>query len=129
IGESLILSYLKDAASHAIILDLKNRAPRTLALNGIGTATGFRGKPGDPETFYAFTSFNRPSTIYRMDLATGRNTVFAEPRLAFAPADYAVEQRFYASKDGTRIPLFLVRRKDVAAAGKPVPTLLYGYGG
>ncbi len=129
IGDSLILNYLKDAASRAVILDLKNRAPRTLALNGIGTASGFRGRPGDPETFYAFTSFNRPSTIYRMDLATGRTTVFAEPRLAFDPANYAVEQRFYASKDGTRIPLFLVRRKDVAAAGKPVPTLLYGYGG
>lgn len=129
IGQSLILSYLKDAASRAVILDLRNRAPRTLALNGIGTASGFRGKPGDPETFYAFTSFNRPSTIYRMDLASGRTTIFAEPRLAFDPADYAVEQRFYPSKDGTRIPLFLVRRKDVAAAGKPVPTLLYGYGG
>jgi prolyl oligopeptidase len=129
IGESLILSYLRDAASVAVVLDLKGRAARGLALNGIGTASGFKGKPGDPETFYSFTSFNRPSTIYRLNLASGKTSVFAEPKLAFDPANYLVEQRFYPSKDGTQIPLFIVRRKDVVAAGQPVPTLLYGYGG
>ena len=54
---------------------------------------------------------------------------FALPRIAFNPADYAIEQRFFSSKDGTRVPMFLVRRKDLATAGKAVPTILYGYGG
>jgi prolyl oligopeptidase len=129
VGDSLILSYLRDAASVAVVLDLKGRAARGLALNGIGTASGFKGRPGDPETFYSFTSFNRPSTVYRLDLASGKTTVFAEPKLAFKPDDYLVEQRFYASRDGTRVPLFIVRSKRAAAAGRPVPTLLYGYGG
>jgi prolyl oligopeptidase len=64
-----------------------------------------------------------------MNLATGESVPFAEPRLLFEPHDYAVDQRFYPSKDGTRVPLFIVRRKSIAAAGRPVPTLLYGYGG
>ncbi|TCM19613.1 prolyl oligopeptidase [Novosphingobium sp. PhB165] len=129
IGSSLVLNYMRDAASHAEIVSVDGKTPRTLALNGIGTASGFRGRPGDPETFYAFSSFNRPASIFRLDMRTGKTEVFAEPKMDFSPDDIAVEQRFYTSKDGTRVPMFLVRRKDVAAAGKPVPTLLYGYGG
>jgi prolyl oligopeptidase len=129
IGNQLVLSYLKDAASRALILDLGGKPARTLALNGIGTAAGFRGKPGDPETFYSFASFNQPQSIYRLNLATGETTPFAEPRIGFDPATYDVSQRFYASKDGTKIPMFVVRRKDIALSGKAVPTLLYGYGG
>ena len=129
VGANLVLSYLKDAKSRAEVLSLDGKAARAFALQDIGTASGFRGKPGDPESFYSFTSFNRPPTIYRIDLATGKSTVFAAPSLNFAPDDYLVEQRFYASKDGTRIPLFVVRKKSVVAAGQAVPTLLYGYGG
>jgi prolyl oligopeptidase len=129
VGNQLILSYLRDAASRAVIYDLSGRTVRSLALNGIGTAAGFRGKAGDPETFYSFTSFNRPQAVYRMNLATGETAPFAEPALTFDPAQYDVDQRFYASKDGTRVPMFVVRKKSVALAGKPVPTLLYGYGG
>jgi len=129
VGTRLILSYLKDAKTRAIIYDLAGRPARELTLGEIGTASGFRGRPGDPETFYAFASFNRPSTIYRLNLASGRTTVFAEPKLGFAPDDFLVEQRFYRSKDGTEIPMFLVRSKAVAAQNRPVPTLLYGYGG
>lgn len=129
IGTQLILAYLKDASSRAVIVDLKGKAVRALSLNGIGTAAGFRGKPGDPETFYSYTSFNQPQAIYRLNLATGESSTFAAAKLTFDPRDYAVDQRFYASKDGTKVPLFVVRKKDVAAAGKPVPTLLYGYGG
>jgi len=129
IGNQLVLNYLKDASTRALIVDLNGKSVRTLSLNGIGTAAGFRGKPGDPETFYSYTSFNQPQAIYRMNLATGESTSFAAPELNFSPKDYDVEQRFYNSRDGTRVPLFIVRRKDVAAAGKPVPTLLYGYGG
>ena len=128
IGRQLILTYLQDASSRALIYDLKGRKVRTLQLNGIGTARGFEGKPGDPETFYSYTSFNQPQSIYRMNIRTGESTVFAQPDLNFDPARYKVEQRFYASKDGTRVPMFIVRRADIPA-GKALPTLLYGYGG
>jgi len=129
VGTRLILSYLRDASTRALVFDLAGQPAREISLQAIGTASGFRGKPGDPETFYAFTSFNRPSTIYRLNLATGRATVFAEPKLTFDPEAYLVEQRFYASKDGTQVPLFLVRSKAAAEAGRALPTLLYGYGG
>ncbi len=129
IGDKLVLSYLKDAASRALILDLNGRGAKELSLNGLGTASGFRGKPGDPETFYSYTSFNQPTAIFRMDIATGATTSFARPVLTFEPQRYLVEQRFFASKDGTRIPMFIVRRRDIAEAQTPVPTLLYGYGG
>ncbi|MBW8754011.1 MAG: S9 family peptidase [Sphingomonadales bacterium] len=129
IGKQLVLQYLKDASSRALVFDLNGKSVRAISLNGIGTAAGFGGKPGDPETFYAFTSFNRPQTIYRMNLATGESAPFASPNLVFEPHDFDVDQRFYTSKDGTRVPMFIVRKKSIAAAGKPVPTLLYGYGG
>jgi prolyl oligopeptidase len=108
---------------------LEGKPTSHIELSAIGTASGFNGQPGDPETFYAFTSFNQPSAIYRYDTNTGQSTLFAQPKLTFDPNNYVIEQRFYASKDGTKIPLFLVRRKDVALANRPVPTLLYGYGG
>ncbi|WP_454796817.1 prolyl oligopeptidase family serine peptidase [Novosphingobium lindaniclasticum] len=129
VGQQLVLNYMRDAASHAEIVGLDGKPGRALALNGIGTASGFRGKPGDPETFYSFTSFNRPAAIFRMNLDTGMSEPFAEPVMDFDPSDVVVEQRFYTSRDGTRVPMFLVRRKDVVQSGKAVPTLLYGYGG
>jgi len=129
IGNKLVLSYLKDAASRALVLDLSGRGATELSMTGLGTAAGFRGKPGDPETFYSFTSFNQPTAIYRLDIATGRTTSFAKPELVFDPRLYKVEQLFYASKDGTRVPMFVVRKRAIAEAGTPVPTLLYGYGG
>jgi prolyl oligopeptidase len=129
VGSKLILAYLEHASTRAVVYDLTGKPARSIELSDIGTASGFRGKPGDPETFYSFSSFNRPATVYRLDLATGETRPFAEPELTFAPTDFDIEQRFYPSKDGTRIPLFIVRKKAIAAAGKPVPTLLYGYGG
>ena len=129
IGDKLVLSYLKDAASRAVVYDLRGRGAKVLSLSGLGTAAGFRGKPGDPETFYSFTSFNQPTAIYRLDLASGATRSFAQPALSFDPKDYAVEQLFYTSKDGTRVPMFVVRKAAIAAAKSPVPTLLYGYGG
>ncbi|QGN54314.1 prolyl oligopeptidase family protein [Novosphingobium sp. Gsoil 351] len=129
VGDRLILSYLKDAATRAVILDLHGRPARAIVLNGIGTAAGFDGRPGDPESFYSFSSFNRPASVYRLDMASGRTTPFAVPRLGFDPVDYAIEQRFYESKDGTRVPLFVIRNRRAAAAKQPLPTILYGYGG
>ena len=129
VGNKLILAYLEHASTRAVVYDLTGKPARTIELSDIGTASGFRGKPGDAETFYSFTSFNRPSTVYRLDLSTGETRPFAEPELTFAPADFDIQQRFYRSKDGTEIPLFVVRRKSIVVAGQPVPTLLYGYGG
>jgi prolyl oligopeptidase len=129
VGNKLILSYLKDASTRAVVFDLSGKPAQAISLNSIGTASGFGGRPGDPETFYSFTSFNQPAAVYRMNLATGEVAVFAKPKLAFDPNAYAIEQRFFTSKDGTRVPLFLVRKKSTAALAKPVPTLLYGYGG
>ena len=92
---------------------------RKVELPGIGTASGFGGDLRRSETFFSFTSFNRPTTIYRYDVASGEATVWAAPKLAFNPDDYCVEQRFYASKDGTRVPMFIVRKKGVTG---PAPT-------
>lgn len=129
VGDRLVLNYMRDAASHAEILGLNGSKVQALRLTGIGTASGFRGRPGDPETFYAFTSFNCPASIFRLDIESGQTTPFATPRICYDPDAYVVEQRFFTSKDGTRVPMFIVRSRAVVAAGKPVPTLLYGYGG
>ena len=129
VGNRLVLSYLENASTRAVVTDFAGKPVRALALNGIGTAAGFDGRPGDPETFFSFSSFNQPAAIYRLDLVTGRTTPFARPRLSFRPDDYMVEQRFFTSKDGTRVPMFVVRSKAAAAAKTPLPTLLYGYGG
>ncbi len=129
VGDKLVLSYLKDAASTAEVLTLDGKKVQQIQLNAIGTASGFNGRPGDSETFYSYSSFNQPSGVFRFDSKTGKSTPFALPKLTFNPADYAVEQRFYTSKDGTRVPLFLVRKKGIAATKQPVPTILYGYGG
>nr|MBA2635373.1 S9 family peptidase [Sphingomonas sp.] len=126
VGGKLIASYLADAKSEVRVHALDGSRERVIDLPGIGTASGFSGDYGDPETFFAFTSFNRPTTIYRYDASSGRVGAWAEPKVAFNPEDYSVEQRFFASKDGTRVPMFIVRRKDVAG---PSPTVLYGYGG
>lgn len=129
IGDRFLLSYLRDGQTVAVMTDRKGKPGKAITLNGIGTASGFGGRPGDSETFYQFTSFNMPPAIYRMDLQTGAVTPFAVPKMAFDPADYLIEQMQYPSKDGTMVPLYVVRKKALAAAGKPVPTLLYGYGG
>lgn len=129
VGNRLILNYLKNGASTADVVSLDGKPVRQITLNAIGTAAGFSGKPNDPETFYSFASFNQPGAIYRFDSDTGVSAVFAQPKLTFNPDDFAVEQRFYASKDGTEVPMLIVRKKSLVNAGKPAPTLLYGYGG
>ena len=126
VGDKLIVTYLKDATTRAAVYDLEGNPLDDLALGELGTAGGFGGKAGDPETFYTFTSFNQPGAIYRLNVDTGEKTTFAAPELTFDPAQFVTKQKFYTSKDGTRVPMFIVRRKDVTG---PAPTLLYGYGG
>ncbi len=128
VGDKLILAYLQDAKSMAEMASLDGKPLRRIQLNSIGTASGFSGKPGDPETFYAFSSFNQPGSIYRFNTATAKTEPFAVPKLAFDPAQVSIEQRFYASKDGTEVPMFIVHKKGLDLS-KGAPTLLYAYGG
>ena len=128
VGGKLIASYLTDAKTEVRTYSLDGRPLGKVTLPGIGTAGGFSGDADDPETFFSFTSFNYPTTVYRYDAASGATSVWAQPKVAFDPQAFSVEQRFYRSKDGTKIPLFLVYRKGLDIS-RPRPTLLYGYGG
>lgn len=126
IAGELVLSYLVDAKSEVRRYSPDGQMLGKVALPGIGTVAGISGDADDAEAFYAFTSFNVPTTIYRYDVKADRADAWATPKVAFDPSRYAVEQRFYNSKDGTRVPMFVVRRKDVTG---PAPTVLWGYGG
>jgi prolyl oligopeptidase len=97
-------------------------------LPGVGSACGFGGEPDDAETFFSFESFNRPATIFRLNITSGEQTIFKQAAAPFDPDEYEVRQVFYPSKDGTRIPMFITHRKDTDLS-RGAPTLLYGYGG
>jgi prolyl oligopeptidase len=124
----LVCRYLKDARTQVKMFELDGTFVREVEFPGIGTATGFGGKRRDAETFYTFSSFATPPGIYRYDMKTGTSTLFRRPAVKFNPDDYVVEQVFYKSKDGTRVPMFLTRKKTTKPDGNN-PTLLYGYGG
>ena len=126
VGGTIFASYLVDAKTEVRRFGLDGKPQGKIALPGIGTAAGFAGKPEDTETFFSFSSYATPATVYRYDVKSGQVTPWASPKVAFNPDDFTVEQRFYASKDGTRVPMFLVRKKGATG---PAPTLLYGYGG
>ncbi|MDX1406450.1 MAG: prolyl oligopeptidase family serine peptidase, partial [Woeseiaceae bacterium] len=128
VGGRIVAEYMQDAWSVVKIFDLDGQQVGSVDLPGIGRAYGFAGHPDDPETFFGYQSFNTPGTINRLDVMTGDVEIFKEPELAFDPDDYLVEQVFYHSKDGTRVPMFLSHHKDVVPDGN-APTLLYGYGG
>ena len=127
VGKRLVVAYLGDAKSEAQLFELNGRPVGRVQLPDIGTASGFGGKTGDAESFYTFTGFATPATVYRYDSATNTSRVVFQPKLAFDPAAFETRQIFYPSKDGTKIPMFIVRKKDAAAG--PASTLLYGYGG
>jgi prolyl oligopeptidase len=128
VGDRIIAEYMQDARSAVRIFDLSGNFPTDLELPGIGSVAGFGGKVDNPETFFSFTSFNMPTTIYRYDTATGAVREFRKPQVAFDSDDYLVKQVFYTSRDGTRVPMFIAHRKDVAPSAT-TPALLYGYGG
>ncbi len=128
VNNQFVGNYLKDAYTQIRIFNLNGKLVRNVALPGIGTASGFGGKRFDTETFYSYSSFNAPPTIYRFDLKTGKSEVFRKSDVKFNPADYEVKQVFYASYDGTRIPMFIFYKKGIKLDGSN-PTILYGYGG
>ncbi|HKY32543.1 MAG TPA: prolyl oligopeptidase family serine peptidase [Candidatus Polarisedimenticolia bacterium] len=120
--------YLKDAATQVKVFSLHGAFLRTVDLPGIGSASGFDGLRGDKETFYTFTGFTTPGTIYRYDVASGKSTMYRKPEVDFEPDAFETRQVFYHSKDGTRVPLFITARKGLKLDGRN-PTYLYGYGG
>ncbi len=123
-----LLSYLKDAKTEVRVYDLKGKFVRNVDLPGIGTAAGFGGKRTDKETFYSFTSFVSPTTIYRYDPQSGKSSIFKQPKVDFDATKYETKQVFYHSKDGTRVPMFLTYKKGLTLDGQN-PTLLFAYGG
>ena len=113
VNNQIIAEYLKDARSQVKIYGTDGKFVRDVELPGIGSVGGFGGKRHETETFYSFTSFTRPTTIYRYDLRTGTSTVFREPKVKFDPDDYESKQVFYKSKDGTRVPMFITHKKGL----------------
>lgn len=126
--EQLIATYLHDAHSQVKRFNKDGELVQEIALPGIGTAVGFGGQQSDSETFYYFTSFTSPGTVYHYDLATGQSAIFHQAELDFDPAHYTTRQVFYTSKDGARVPMFICHKKDITLDGSN-PTYLYGYGG
>lgn len=127
-NNKFIATYLKDAYTAVKIYSMDGTFETDFSLPGVGTAHGFGGDQEDKETYFSFTSFNTPPVIYHVDLTNYSRDVFFQPKTKFNPSDYTIEQIFYKSKDGTKIPMFICHRKDVQPNGK-VPTYLYGYGG
>ena len=127
-GGKLFLTYMKDVTTRAYVYDFKGKLENEITLPGLGTASGFGGNADDKAVFYTFTSFNYPSTIFSYDIATKQSTIFRSPEVDFKATDFETKQVFYTSKDGTKVPMFLVYKKGLKLDGKN-PTLLYGYGG
>ncbi|MGC9034745.1 MAG: prolyl oligopeptidase family serine peptidase [Verrucomicrobiia bacterium] len=128
VGNRFIVTYLKDAHSQVKIYTLEGRFEYELELPRMGSVSGFYGKREDMETFFMFTDFTTPGTIYRFELDSKRISVFKKPQVKFNPEDYQTRQVFYESKDGTVVPMFITYKKGIKLNGKN-PTLLYGYGG
>jgi prolyl oligopeptidase len=127
-GQTFVTHYLRDAHSAVKLHGFDGRITGDIPLPGLGTVGGFQGKREDSETFFSFTSYTTPATIYRHDFTTGATSTVFTPAVDFDPAKYTSEQVFYASKDGTRVPMIATYRKGLAFDGS-APTILYGYGG
>ena len=127
-GGKLFLTYLKDASSHVYQYSRSGKLEREVMLPTIGTASGFSGEKDDKVLFFSLTSFTSPSTIYSYDIASGDVKLYKKPDLTFNPDDYETKQVWYPSKDGTKVPMFIVSKKGIKMDGNN-PTMLYGYGG
>ena len=128
VNNKFVLNYLKDAYTEVKIYDTAGKLVNEVAFPGIGSADGFGGKASDKETFYSFTGFTTPTTIYRYDMTTGKSTIFRQPKVDFNSAGYETKQVFYTSKDGTKVPMFITYKKGLKLDGNN-PTYLYAYGG
>ncbi len=127
-GRRIFASYLKDVTTRVSVLHLDGTVDREVALPGVGTAVGFGGEHHATEVFYTFTSFTSPASVYRYDIASGDSTPYSTVTLPFDPNQFETRQIFVTSKDGTRVPAFVVAKKGLVLDSNN-PTLLYGYGG
>ncbi|MDX1969281.1 MAG: prolyl oligopeptidase family serine peptidase, partial [Planctomycetaceae bacterium] len=128
VGNQFFASYLKDAVTQVQIFDTDGKFVRDVAFEGLGTASGFSGKRSSTETFYSYSSFATPPSIYRYDLATGASTLLRRAQVDMNPEDFETKQVFVTSRDGTKVPMFVTHKKGLMLDGSH-PTLLYGYGG
>ncbi len=128
VGEKIIVTYLKDANSKVSVYDLGGKYLYDVRLPSVGTVSGFGGKRNEFETFYTFTSFAYPPTIFRYDVKNNKSELFRKSDVKFDPSAYETKEVFYKSKDGTKVPMFLVYKKGLKPNGNN-PTLLYAYGG
>lgn len=127
-GGKLFLTYLKDASSRIYQASYDGSIEHAIELPGIGSAVGFDAKRGDKEIFYIFSSYNYPVTIFKYDIAAGKNTLYRKSDLKLRTDNLEVKQLFFTSKDGTRVPMFVTYKKGMKPDGNN-PVLLYGYGG
>ncbi|MGI8949974.1 MAG: prolyl oligopeptidase family serine peptidase [Chitinophagaceae bacterium] len=127
-GRKLFAQYIKDAVSEIDEYNLAGSKIKTIELPGLGTASGFSGKREEKETFYTFTSYTYPPTIFKYDINLQKSSLYKKPTIKFNPDDYESKQVFYSSKDGTKIPMIITHKKGIQLNGKN-PTVLYGYGG
>ncbi len=128
LGGRLAVSFLQDVQPRAAIYDLSGAHVRDIAFDTIGAVGGGAGRWTSDEAFFTFQSYHRPTTIYRYDLATGDQTVWAQVEVPIDTDRYTVTQTWFESKDGTRVPMFVTHRDDVVLDSEN-PTLLTGYGG
>lgn len=127
-GGYLFANYMVDVKSQIKQYDLKGKMVRSIELPGIGTAGGFNAELQEKVLYYSFTSFTYPTTIFKYDIASGNSTLYNAPKVDFNPDDYETKQVFFTSKDGTKVPMFIVSKKGLELNGKN-PTWLYAYGG
>ena len=127
-GGKMFVTYLKDVTSRVYVYSYDGKKEGEVKLPSLGSAGGFDGEKEDKFVFYTFTSFTFPPTIYKYDIATGKSEVFRKPEVKFDPESYTTEQVFFTSKDGTKVPMFIVYKKGLKMNGKN-PTMLYAYGG
>ena len=127
INRQFILTYSQDACDHAFVYGLDGKMRHEVKLPGAGSV-GFTGDKKDEDCYYTFTSFTQPGTIYRYDMTRNESSLYAQPSVKFRQQDYATEQIFFNSKDGTRVPMFITYKKGLKRNGQN-PTYLYGYGG
>ena len=127
-GGYLFASYLENAQNRVRQYTYDGKPVRTVDLPAIGTVGGFGGKDEDTEFYYTLANYTAPATIYKYDIASGESKLYKAPEVNFDPSLFVTEQVFYTSKDGTKVPMFITRRKDMKRDGKN-PCLLYAYGG
>lgn len=127
-GEKFVVQYMRDASNRLFLYDYNGKLYKMIALPTLGTVTSANGEKGNNTLFFGFTSFTYPTTIYKFDIAQGTEQEYYRPDIDFDGSKYEVKQVFYTSKDGTKIPMFIVHKKGLKLNGNN-PTLLYGYGG